>query len=280
MDLKIQLIKTKKDDIKQPPLAEANVIPRINSSTIVIGASSSGKSNVVANLLTRKDMLGGVFDRKFLISPTAKTDDIQKYLKIPDEDILDNLADAPAILAEVMKDQREEIEEVGPVKAKKILFYYDDVVSDADLLKSTEFIDSFILNRHYNATTIICSQSYKAIPRKCRFQAKNIIFFKSSISESECIAEDRAPPFFDKHQTLDMIEFATKEPYSFLHIVMAEPYETRYRRNLDEVIHISDAPPSRKRRQGGKRKNSEESEIKSQATQNESDTISGETRGS
>jgi len=238
-DLTIKPIPTSKDNIKQPSLSESNIIPRINSSSLFVGSSGSGKTNLVVNILTRKDMLGGVFDRIFLVSPTAKTDDIQKHLKIDEEDIIDDLKEAPSILQEVQESQRDIIEQLGAVKAPKMLVIFDDCISDADFMKSKELVNSFILCRHYNMTTMICSQSYKAIPRKCRLQARNLFFFKSSQSETESICEDRAPPNFTKKEGIRLVEFATEEPYSFLHICMNEPYESRYRRNLDEIIDIS-----------------------------------------
>lgn len=239
VDLSIKTIPTKKDKIKQPFLCSENVIPQINSSVLFIGSSGSGKTTVLANLLTRKDMLGGVFDRIFLISPTAYSDDIQKYLKIDDDDICDNLKDAPALLKDIMDTQRFEIEEKGAHKAPLYCIVFDDCVADTDLLRAPEFIKTFIACRHYNLTTLLCSQSFKAIPRKCRLQAHNIIFFRSSGSEVECIVEDRSPPNMNKRAAQALVEFATIEPYSFLHINMRCPYETRYRRNFDEIININ-----------------------------------------
>ena len=52
---KIEPVPTSKDDIKHPPLSEAGVIPKLNSSTILVGKSGSGKSVLLHNLLTRKE---------------------------------------------------------------------------------------------------------------------------------------------------------------------------------------------------------------------------------
>jgi hypothetical protein len=239
MDLNIKAIPTSKDKIKQPAMAEANIIPKINTSSLFIGASGSGKTTLVANLLTRKDMLKKVFDRTFLISPTAKTDDIQGFLKLPKDDIIDNLKDAPDMLREIMDEQVKLIEEKGADKAPKYLVIFDDVISNPEFLKTDEFVRSFVMNRHFNFTTMICSQSYKAVPRKCRLQARHIFYFKGSESENEAIMEDRAPPNFSKKLGLALVEAATQEKYSFLHIHMGVPIEERYRRNLGEMININ-----------------------------------------
>lgn len=238
MDFAIKPIPTSKDKIKQPEMSMADIIPKINTSSLFVGSSGSGKTTLVANILTRKDMLKNAFDRTFLISPTAKTDDIQKFLKLPDDDIIDKLSEAPAFLREIMDEQVELISEMGADKAPKYLVFYDDVVSDPDFMKTDEFVRSFIMNRHFNFTTMICSQSYTAIPRKCRLQARHIFYFKGSESENETIMEDRAPPYFNKQMGLELIEVATQNDYDFLHIHMGVPVRSRYRRNLNEIINV------------------------------------------
>jgi hypothetical protein len=244
MDLSIKVIPTRKDKISQPKLAELNVIPRINSRSIFVGNSGSGKSTLVANLLSRKDMLGKVFDRRILISPTAKTDDIQRHLDFHPDDVIDDLQEAPSFLKELEDKQREQIEELGADKAPLILVFFDDVVSDRSLLKSKEFIDSFILSRHFNFTTFLCSQSYNMIPRKCRLQAKNIFFFSSAASETDVLVEDRAPPGFTKKEARQLVNDATADDFSFLHVNMEVPVKTRYRKNLDEVFIIQKTDPN------------------------------------
>jgi hypothetical protein len=238
MDFTIKAIPTSKDKIKQPEMAIANIIPKINTSSLFVGSSGSGKTTLVANLLTRKDMLKKAFDRTFLISPTAKTDDIQKFLKLPDDDIIDKLSEAPGFLREIMDEQVGLIADLGADTAPKYLVFYDDVVSDPDFMKTDEFVRSFIMNRHFNFTTMICSQSYTAIPRKCRLQAKHIFYFKGSESENETIMEDRAPPYFNKQMGLELIEVATRDDFDFLHIHMGVPIRERYRRNLNEIINV------------------------------------------
>ncbi len=239
-----------------------NVIPRINSRSIFIGNSGSGKSTLVANLLSRKDMLGRAFDRRILISPTAKTDDIQKHLKFEEDDIIDDLEKAPAFLRELEESQREAIQQSGADRAPLVLVLFDDVVSDNRLMKSKEFIDSFILSRHFNFTTFLCSQSYNMIPRKARLQAKNIFFFSSAMSETDVLVDDRAPPGYTKKEARKLVEDATADDFSFLHINMEAGLKTRYRKNLNEVFitqipstssSLKDGTHERVRSRGGHR---------------------------
>lgn len=238
-DLKIHIIPSRKDKIKQPKLSELHMIPKINSPSLFIGSQGSGKSNLMVNLLTRKDFLRGAFDRIFLISPTARTDDILKFLDIDDSDIIDNIKEAANILSAIHEYSSNEIARKGPVKAAKYLTIFEDIIGETEFMRTVEFTNSFIMCRHLNMTTMICSQSYKGIPRKCRLQARNIFYFLGSTSENECIAEDRGPPGLNKKESLMMITETTQEPFTFLYVAMDNPFTTRYRKNLDEIIDTS-----------------------------------------
>ena len=53
MDLSIHQIETEKDNIKHPKLAchPLGIIPKLNSSLLLVGKSGSGKSTLLANLV-------------------------------------------------------------------------------------------------------------------------------------------------------------------------------------------------------------------------------------
>ena len=61
-DYEIKPVATSKDQIKHPLLAEQGVIPKLNTSTILVGKSGSGKSVLLHNLLTRSEF----FDKDFV----------------------------------------------------------------------------------------------------------------------------------------------------------------------------------------------------------------------
>ena len=85
--LKIIPYKTNKSKIKLNAMMEADIIPRHASSVVFSGRSGSGKSNLMVNLLTRNQFYKGYFDLIFLFSPTARSDDLPLYLKLPDKRI-------------------------------------------------------------------------------------------------------------------------------------------------------------------------------------------------
>lgn len=241
-DLDIQKMPTRKDNIKQPLLAEANIIPRLNTPSLFVGNTGSGKTNLLCNFLQNKLFYRKVFDRIIWISPTALTDDLQidmiKELKIPDDDVITKLEEAPMILSAIQEEQRLSIAEFGPVKTDKYLIYCDDLVSNRDVMTTQEFTDIFIMCRHFNCTTWFASQTYKGLPRACRLQAKHIFYFRGSHDETECIMEDHCPPGFTRKIGQKMVAFATGEPFSFLYINRTVPMAERYRKNLKEIITI------------------------------------------
>ena len=251
--LDIVKIESKKDKIKHPHLCMADVFPRINDSLLAVGASGSGKSTVVAHLLTSPFALKGVFDRIFLFSPTGEADDIQKSLKLGEED-LDNMAKellphipsvitdmslATKYLQEIEASQAALIKEKGAHKAPLFAIYYDDFIGENEFMRTKEFMDSFILCRHFNMTTIACAQAYTGVPRKQRMQAKHIIYFKGNQTETDQIIEQYAPPGACKKTMEEIIKFATKDKFDFLYINKRSPVENRFRKGFKELIRFT-----------------------------------------
>ena len=243
---KINPLKTRKDEIKHPDTSLADIIPRLTSNCLFVGASGSGKSTLLVNFIKEKQYWLNWFDRIVLVSPTAETDDIQREIRDliddPDTDVITDLNEAPGKIREIMDEQRELIEEQGADKAPQILLVYDDVVSHRDLLKSDEFGSSFIMSRHFNFTTCLCTQSFTQAPRKCRLQCQNLFYFRGSNSELEQMVEEFSPPGFSKARMRLLVAFCTTEAYTFMHINKRVPFEIRYRRNLDEVVDLESVP--------------------------------------
>jgi len=238
-DLEIKEIKTCKSKIKNPPRAEANIIPKLGTSCIFNGTTGMGKSTLLTNLITQNRFYPKkTFTHRFLISPTAEGDDVQKALSIPKNNTFTNLNEAPYFLSIIMEAQKKKIKKCGSHKAPQILIIYDDVISDPKFTKSNQFVKSFIASRHYNLTVMLATQSWTAVPRRCRIQARNIFFFAAPLSEVEKLCEEHCPPRFTKQQFYLMVAWATSEPYSFLYINKSVPMKDRFRKNLSEIINL------------------------------------------
>lgn len=239
LDVEIRSLPTKKDAIKQPELSKKEngmVIPPLGSSVLISGKSGSGKSTLLANLLLDKRFYKGWFDKIFLFSPTANGDDIQKQLKIPPKHVFTDLEEAPEMLEVILRSQKEALENTTADKAKQYAIIFDDVIGDTRFMNSKEFTQCFYQVRHVCCTTFICTQHFTRVPRVCRLQANFIMYFAGSMSETDILVEEFAPPNMNKNLFRQMVVDATSGPFDFLTINMKVGWDTRFRRNLGELL--------------------------------------------
>lgn len=236
LDLKIKKMPTAKNKIPQRVLMEKNIIPRHPSSVLFNGSSGSGKSTLLVNLLTRKEFLKDYFDKIFLIAPTGGSDDMFDHIKIKKENVITDMKNAPDFIQKLLNEQTEIIKSKKIHKAPKILIIYEDIQSCGRFMKSKVFLESFIANRHYGLSTWLCGQSFTKTPRACRLQANNIFYFRGGGSENSLIIDEFCPAGKTKKEFAKLIDTATEEPYSFLHINKRVANKERYRKNLDEII--------------------------------------------
>lgn len=246
-DLAIKPIKTTKDLIEQPALADdpKMYIPKRGFSVIMSGKSGSGKSTLLANLLTDPRFYGkskerpqGWFDKIFLFSPTANGDDVQKSLNIPKNHVFTDLEEAPELLEIILKSQQTKLDKgEGAHKVEQWAVIFDDFIGDTQFMNEATFTKCFYMVRHMNLTTFACTQHFNRVPRVCRLQANFIFFFQGSQSEVETIVEEFAPPQYTKNEFRQLVTDATgKSNFDFLTINMKVGWDLRFRRNLDEFI--------------------------------------------
>jgi len=239
--LEIKALKTKKSDLPQSPFMEAEIINKFPSLTLCIGRSGSGKSNVVGNMLTKKEFMKDFFDEIYLFSPTAKSDDLVEHLKLKDDHIIEKL-DESAItkLNKIVDDNTEKIKKNGieaTAKNSKILILCDDCISEKVFIKSNILARLATAGRHALISTIISSQSYTRVPRVIRLQTQGLIVFPSSNDEIELLAEDLCPAGMSRKDFLELIKFATSERYSFLFVNnMCKNPKEKFRKKFSEII--------------------------------------------
>ena len=241
MDLSIRPVKTSKDQIKQPKLSELGIIPRLGSSSLLVGKSGSGKTTLLHNLVCDERFLNGkkTFKNIFLFSPSGSIDDIQKDMGIRPEFMCTDLDKAPAMLATIYDHQTKLIEELGSAKAPQVCLIFDDVISHTKFMGSKDFVRSFVASRHFNATTLVLAQHFNKVPRVCRLQAQFLFFFPMSLSALQTLCDEFCPSGMNRKQFCAMIEDVLDEPFSFLTINMRETNEAkRFRRNLDQIINL------------------------------------------
>ena len=241
ISLKIEALPTSKSKVKRSGMMEANIIPAHPFRLHISGSSGSGKTNCLLSLLTRKEFYKGYFHVIFIISLTAKkTDDVYDILeknkgktKIGFINELDE-----TIIGGIMEICADIVEEKKAHKAPRVLMVFDDVVSEKKYLNKKEFTKCFIMSRHFNMSSIILSQKYNATPRTCRLNCDAVIYFPGSVSEDMVITDDYCAPGYSRKEFLQIIKYATSEPYSFLFINMKCLHKERYRKNFDTILQL------------------------------------------
>ena len=241
-EYKIKPIQTQKDQIKNPKLADEGVIPKLNTSSIIVGKSGSGKTVLLANLMKNPLFYssGKFFSKTFLISPTGCADDVQKSLGVPESCTFTDLEEAVEALKKIEVSQEQKITEMGASKAPKFCVILDDCIGSNKFMNSKEFINLFTKARHYNITVFFLSQHFKRLPKICRLQASHLYFFAISNTEAEALAEEFAPPGMPKKSFMRLIDDVLTEPYQFLSISMKHGWNERFRKGLAMVINLDE----------------------------------------
>lgn len=242
-DTKIRPLETKKNDIAQCHCAQHKIVPKHPFRFLLSGASGSGKSTVLINLLKRfyvKDDGDSYFDKIYAIGPTVKFDDLWKELEIPDE----QLVEKPTVefLEKIYKDQEDQVKKKGIDKADKILIAFEDIISHAKFMRSKEFLKAYVMGRHFGISTMVCTQSFTKVPRACRLQCTNIAFFPSSFSEMKLMNEEFCPPRMHKKDFHQLMGYATtpdeQDEYPFLYIDAPAKPADRFRKTFGRALRI------------------------------------------
>jgi hypothetical protein len=248
MSLKITELPNQKADIYQRPVMKEGIIPRHPSVCLFSGRAGSGKSNLMLSLLTRPEFYGGndkkrhYFDHIVLMGSTIDSDDLYDTLKEQKVHIETVLEPTAGDIQQVLDYQKQQIKELGIAKAPRTLLVLEDMQTHSagkdSVMNSRPFLECFLANRHNNLSVFLCGQSYTATPRRCRLQARGLFYFAGSASDLEIVSTEYGAPGISKREMKQVIEHATKEPFSFLFVNMHLPWATRFRKNLDTIINI------------------------------------------
>jgi hypothetical protein len=237
--LQIKPLPTRAKNISCPPLME-QVNLKHPFSLSVFGSTGSGKTVAVLNLLTNPNMYGGYFDEVYLFSVTGKSDDSCDALDLkPSNIITDSMISK---LDSLMKKQQKAVESKGIDKAKKVCILFEDLTANKKLMESDSFLKSFVQNRHLSISTIACCHKYHALNRTARLNSNHAWVFPATDSEVNRICDEAQPPTLKKAEFIQLINYCFESTpdntHPFLWMNVKEPYSTRFRKSLEELIEI------------------------------------------
>jgi len=237
---KIEPLKTKKSNIKTLPQFENNICIKPPCSVLFSGASGSGKTQLLLNLLTKKQFYKDYFDLIFIFSNTAEDgDDLYDHLKLPKDHIFKPNAEGLEQIKHIITTQKYIIKDVGIDKSPSILLIFDDMANERKFLASDEYYKLHIMNRHYNISVFELYQSYMSCPRKSRIQISGLFYFKGKQTETIRISDEHCPSGYSDKEFAQIVSYATKEPFSFLYINYKAPRNERYRKNFDSILKLT-----------------------------------------
>ena len=206
----------------------------------IFGRKGAGKSNLIKNLLERKESPWyKLFDLIFMISPTADRDDKMR-------EIVDDIGEGQYFkelnnenLTEIISTIDAHTDEFKAKKKNKgkkpaYLIIYDDIIHDLVRKKDTRLICMLCTqNRHRHITNVYLLQKYNTyLPVVVRSNLDCISYYRTdNRGELEAFVKEQNQ---DEDALTQMYKFATKEPFSFLHINMYSP-KTRFYHRFDEI---------------------------------------------
>lgn len=210
-------------------------LPQPPFMLIITGPSRAGKSNLIKNLLIRKDMLGGFFKQKhmFIICPSLKFND--DYDMLTDAQKFDTFNNQ--IMNDIIQEQTLIIDTYKKKRTPHILIVLDDIADNPQFANSRILQQLAFRGRHMKVSVILSVQKYSAVPRGVRINATNIIMFRpSNYSEIDIIGEEMADKD-NRKNFKKMVKDVFKEPYKFIHFDLLNiKLKERIKIGFDEIV--------------------------------------------
>jgi len=207
---------------------------------IISGASGSGKSNLIVNLLksnkTTKDnkhkkSYRNMFNNIILVSPSAHTIKDSPLENISDDQKFDSISDEVFDLVELMTEDSVE-------ENKHTLLILDDVSSQLRMKENEKRLNQLIKNRrHLNLSIWIVTHKVTDASPALRSNANLIFLFKPKTTrEINTIQEEYM--MMSKSQAESLMNAAYKDRYDFLLLdtSLRTGSDFRYFRNYNELL--------------------------------------------
>jgi len=236
-DLNIQPVSSERDDVFHLEKQKAGILPGMGMM-IISGTTGSGKSVLICNLLGKKSMLKGYFEKIFIwsLSPCPV---LEETLKIKKSHIFHE--DNPNVLLEILEKQKEIIENMGFKQAPRILLICDDCAQSKTFLKHPVLTELAFAGTHSKVAVWLTTQSYVQIPRHVRINAHYLILMHGlRKSEIDRFSDEFESPYLTKREFETMVRYATKDPYSFLFVNNKHKDKAdQFRIGFDKIINLN-----------------------------------------
>ena len=226
------------DDYANENIKEHNskwpYIPDHPYRILIIGGSGSGKTNALLNLINNHPDI----DKIYLYAKDPNEKKYQYLINKREKLGLDHFNDAKAFMeySNDMQDVFKNIEEYNPIKKRKVLIVFDDMI--ADMINNNKLnpivTELFIRGRKLNISIVFITQYYFKVPKDVRLNSTHFFIIKiPKKRELQQIALNHSSDI-DFKDFIKIYKTCTKEPYSFLVNDTTLPSDDplRFRKNL------------------------------------------------
>ena len=201
---------------------------------LIIGASGSGKTNALLNLIKEQDDI----DKIYLYAKDLSEPKYEFLIK-KREDVGIKYCNDPNAFIECsnrMDDIYQNINDYNPSRKRKILIVFDDMIADIMSNKKFQAIikELFIRCRKLNISLVFNTQYYFSVPKDVRLNSTPyLIMTISNKRELQNIAINHFADI-DYNDFVRIYRECTRKPYSFLTIDTMLPKidPLRFRKNF------------------------------------------------
>ena len=226
------------DDYTNENIIEHNskwpYIPDHPYRILIVGGSGSGKTNALLNLIKNQPDIDKIY--LYVKDPYEKK---YQYLISKREKVGLNHFKNPKAFMEYsndMQDVYKNIEDYNPIKKRKILIVFDDMIADMINNNKLNPVVSEVFNRgrKLNISIVFIVQSYFKVPKDVRLNSKHFFIRKiPNKRELQQIALNHSSDI-DFKDFMNIYKKCTTEPYSFLvnDTTLPSDNRLRFRKNL------------------------------------------------
>ena len=200
---------------------------------LIIGGSGSGKTNALLNLINNQPNI----DKIYLYAKDPYKAKYQYLINKREKVGLNHFNDHKAFIeySNDMQDVYKNIEDYNPIKKRKVLIVFDDMIADMINNKKLNPVvtELFIRGRKLNISIAFITQSYFKVPKDVRLNSTHFFIMKIlNKREFQQIASNHSSDI-DFKDFMKIYRKCTAKPYSFLVNDTTLPEDPlRFRKNL------------------------------------------------
>ena len=205
---------------------------------MIIGGYGSGKPNALINLINEQRDI----DKIYLYARDLSEQKYEHLIKKRENIGIKHLNNPNAFIkcSNTMDDVYENINDYNPIRKRKKLIVFDDMIADIMTNKRFQAIikELFIRCRKLNISLFFITQSYFSVSKDVRLNTTHYFIMKiNGKRELENIARNHSADI-DYKYFMKIYRECTKEPFDFLTIDAKLPASNplRFRKNLFESL--------------------------------------------